>query len=83
MLWVFCRGTAKPAAIPHQRFDPRMAPIGEQKQVAAKRVLSELVAHQAIQPVKPFAHVDGTYREIDACSRAEAEHRLSAFRDAD
>ena len=53
--------------------DARAAAIGEQKQMAAQRVVSELIAHQPIQPIESFAHIDCVHAKIDAGSRAEAE----------
>ena len=62
------------AAIPDQSLDPRAAAVGEQEQMAAERILSEMITDQAEQTLEAFPHIDGFGGQIDAGGRTGSEH---------
>ena len=59
------RAHPQSATVPHQGFQTRFRFIGEQEQVPAQRILSQMIAHQPVQPFKSFAHIDGFHRDVD------------------
>src|SRR6187431_445166 len=66
-------------AVKPQRLEPGRVAIGENKDRACLRILTELALHQLRQPVKPLAHVDELSAHEDAnCCRNHAFSRIAS-----
>src|SRR5665213_2381575 len=82
LLKPFC---ANPQAsrIPENDLQPITLCVRKQKEMATQGVAQQLIAHQTIQTIKPFAHVRCPRRQVDPRSRAHSEHGLRSFQNAD
>src|SRR5258707_7642373 len=66
LLEPFC-ANPKSAAIPEDYLQPIALCVRKQKEVAAQRITQQLIAHQTMQTVKPFAHVGCARRHVYPC----------------
>src|SRR6202789_4504951 len=69
-----------PRPVPPDDFDPRVPAIAEHKQRAALEVLPQVLGHQGMQPVEPFAHVTGAHAHEHLQAAREAQHGLDSSR---
>jgi hypothetical protein len=74
------RANPKSAAIPENDLQPIVLCVRKQKEMAAQGVAQQLIAHQTIQPINPFAHVRCARRHVDPRCRAHSEHGLQPLK---
>jgi hypothetical protein len=79
LLKPFC-ANPKSAAIPENDLQPIALCVRKQKEVAAQGIAQQLISHQTMQTIKPFAHVCCARRHVYPCGRAHPEHRLQPLK---
>lgn len=68
---------AEPGAVPQQDLRPFPRAIGEHEEVARQRIAPEVIQHERIEPVEPFAHVHGSAVSVDGDLACGADHARS------
>jgi len=64
------------ASIPDKDFQPIALGVTEQEQVSAQRVAQQSIAHKAVEPLEPLAHVGDAGGQIDPCGWTQSKHGL-------
>src|SRR5215470_4700801 len=59
----------------HQQLQTIAPCIGEQENVAALRITTQMIAHQTVQTIKSLAHVRGSDGHVDPRRWPKSEHR--------
>ena len=68
---------AEPGAVPQQDLRPFPRAIGEHEEIARQRIAPEVIQHERIEAVEPFAHVHGSAVSVDGDLACGADHARS------
>ncbi len=72
----FFRTYPKPASVIDDQLQAIAPRICEQKNMAARRIAFQPVAHQTVKTVESLAHIGGASSHVNPRRRSEPEHRL-------